>query len=314
LIAIVNVDGEQVVQFSHFSVREYLTSSRIAISEDVSHFHVLPKLAHALLARACLSVLLQLDYNAVETQTRHFPLAIYAAEHWADHAQFEDSDVSSDIRDGMERLFDRDQPLFTAWIWVHDIDYGRSMLDIHLEEPFQVPLYHAALFGFYDIAERIISKHPRDVNGMGGYHSTPLHGALAKGHLDIALLLLKHGANAKAPDWRGLTPLCAASGYVYTEVVQALLDRGAGPDEECRYSYSDEDDATPLCMASRKGRPEVAQTLLQHRARVDHRNAEGRTPLHIASEEGHNHLVSRYYSRTAQMPTRRTTIAKLPCI
>src|ERR1700761_4067965 len=33
LVVVVNVDGEKIVQFSHFSVREYLISDRIAISE-----------------------------------------------------------------------------------------------------------------------------------------------------------------------------------------------------------------------------------------------------------------------------------------
>jgi hypothetical protein len=61
LVAVVNNRGRKIVQFSHFSVREYLTSHRISISEHVSHFHVLPRPAHTLFARACLSVLLHLD-------------------------------------------------------------------------------------------------------------------------------------------------------------------------------------------------------------------------------------------------------------
>ena len=38
LVAIVHDDGQKIVQFSHFSVREYLTSDRIAISDDVPAF------------------------------------------------------------------------------------------------------------------------------------------------------------------------------------------------------------------------------------------------------------------------------------
>ena len=117
LVTVVNVDCKKIVQLSHFSVREYFTSSRIAISEHSSHFHVLPRPAHALLARACLGVLLQLDDRVNWDNIRNFPMTSYAAQYWFDHAHFED--VSSDIQHGMERLFDRNKPHFAAWLWLY---------------------------------------------------------------------------------------------------------------------------------------------------------------------------------------------------
>jgi len=56
LVTLIDVGGYKLVQFSHFSVKEYLTSNRIANS---AHFHILPTPSHTLLARACLGVLLQ---------------------------------------------------------------------------------------------------------------------------------------------------------------------------------------------------------------------------------------------------------------
>jgi hypothetical protein len=62
LIAIADKGGQQVVQFSHFSVKEFLTSSRLAVAEPrLSYFHILPEPAHTVLAHASLSVLLHLD-------------------------------------------------------------------------------------------------------------------------------------------------------------------------------------------------------------------------------------------------------------
>ena len=63
LIAVVDEeDGFQVVQFSHFSVKKFLTSPRLATSSaDVSRFHILPEPAHTILAKACLGTLLRLD-------------------------------------------------------------------------------------------------------------------------------------------------------------------------------------------------------------------------------------------------------------
>src|SRR6266404_2845816 len=71
LIAIVDREGGQIVQFSHFSVKEYLTSDR---PENTFHFyHILPEPAHVLLAHVGLSVLLRLDDKIDKNAIDHFP-------------------------------------------------------------------------------------------------------------------------------------------------------------------------------------------------------------------------------------------------
>jgi hypothetical protein len=72
-------DGEQrVVQFSHFSVKEFLMSDRLAIAaEDNSFHHIAPTPAHTILAQACLGVLLRLD-DSTRASVQQFPLAKYA--------------------------------------------------------------------------------------------------------------------------------------------------------------------------------------------------------------------------------------------
>jgi hypothetical protein len=188
LVSIVNGWDGKVVQFSHFSVREYLTSSRIANSAPVSHFQILPKPAHTLLARACLSVLLQLDYSIDKTRIRDFPLAWYAAEHWLDHARFED--VSSDVRDAMDCLFDKNKPHFAALLWLYDVENCRIRwkLSLHPIQPDTVSLYYAVMCGFRSLAQRLLDAHPCDVNARGGVHVTPLHAAVHKKDLDLGLL------------------------------------------------------------------------------------------------------------------------------
>jgi hypothetical protein len=97
----VDQNGAQVVQFSHFSVKEFLTSSRLASSSaNVSRFHILLEPAHTILAQACLGVLLRLDETVDWDDLKNSsPLARYAAEHLVKHAQFEK--VSSHIREGI---------------------------------------------------------------------------------------------------------------------------------------------------------------------------------------------------------------------
>jgi hypothetical protein len=59
LITIVNTGYSQVVQFSHFLVKEYLTSARLSTSsQDVLRYHIVLGPAHTILAQTCLSILL----------------------------------------------------------------------------------------------------------------------------------------------------------------------------------------------------------------------------------------------------------------
>src|ERR1700761_1049764 len=52
--------GSPVVQFSHFSVKEFLMSDRLAtLPKDISQYHIFPEAANTLIARACLGVLLR---------------------------------------------------------------------------------------------------------------------------------------------------------------------------------------------------------------------------------------------------------------
>jgi hypothetical protein len=91
LISVVNVDGSKVVQFSHFSVKEFLTSDRLStFGNDLSNYQILPCPAHTILAKACLSILLKLDDRIDKTTIENLPLAPYAARHWVDHAQVND--------------------------------------------------------------------------------------------------------------------------------------------------------------------------------------------------------------------------------
>jgi hypothetical protein len=90
----------RVVQFSHFSVKEFLMSDRLATSRsDISHYHISLLDAHTLLAQASLAVLLR-DPDA-NGHADSAVLAEYSAEHWVTHARFEN--VSSQLRDGIAR-------------------------------------------------------------------------------------------------------------------------------------------------------------------------------------------------------------------
>jgi ankyrin repeat protein len=279
LVAIVDDGDFQVVQFSHFSVKEFLTSDRLACSNgDVSRYHILLSPAHVILAQACLGVLLRLDDHITEDNALEIPLARYAARYWVDYAQFED--VSSHIQEVMEYFFDADKPHWAAWHRVYDIDdHYWEDVHPHLVTSSPVPLYYAALCGFYDLAGHLIVKNPEHVNSRGGQMVTPLVAALHRGHFRVADLLHKHGSDT---DTRGgtweLTPLHGASYSGHVDIMQWLLDHGADVNARTTNGY------TPLHLLDVLRRPEVCRMLLKHNADINNaRDRFGKVPLHWAA-------------------------------
>jgi ankyrin repeat protein len=294
---------ETRVQFAHFSVKEYLTSDRIANSALVSHFYILPKPAHTLLAKACLSTLIQLDDSIDETKIQNFPLAKYAAEYWVHHTRFED--VFLDLQDGVDCLFDKNKPHLATWIWLYDVEDNGMAFDgdrsPHPTQPDAVPLYFAALCGIRDLVERLLDAHPQDLNTQGGYFKTPLLAALAKGYPSVALFLLERGADVQPRGGMGQTALYMASSLGYTELVRSLLDRGADLNAVC--DDLDEDGCyvklTPLLVASEKGRLETAMLLLESGADMEPQGGPDQTALYVASSRGHAEVVRLLLDRGA---------------
>ena len=255
LITIVEAEESRIVQFSHFSVKEFLTSDRLATSNgDFTRYHINLEPAHTILAQACLSVLLRSDDPIEETEVGNSsPLAGYAAKHWTTHAQV--GKVSSCLRKAMEYLFDLDKPYFAAWLSLHDIDTGPLPGTIFYwyfsySKSGATPLYYAALCGFQDLVEYLVVNDPKQVNARGGYHFSPLVAALAGEHFQTAQFLHDHGAD---PNLRRTS------------------------------------ESTPLHCAAFHGDPEMVQVLLKYKADVNARDANGRTPLHFPLHDGYYH-------------------------
>jgi len=313
------------VQFSHFSVREFLTSPRLAASSgDVSRYHIDLERAHTILAQACVGVLLRLDDRVDEDDVLDsFPLAGYAAKHWVRHAQF--GDASSYLRKAMEYLFDPDKPYFKAWLRLHDMDPfydGESAFSLFtpIKKSPTTPLYYAALCGFHDLTKNLIVKHPQHVNADGGnymrpliaaltgkhfqtaellHHNganpnvrgrtmrTPLHSAAYHGHLKVVQKLIEYGVDTNAQDAKGRTPLYTASEGINLDpnVIRLLLE--CGVDVSARAANR----STPLHKASHWGAVEVARMLLEHGADIQAEDDKGRTPLRVAEEKKHHKLI-----------------------
>jgi len=323
LIVVAEAGDSRVVQFSHFSVKEFLTSPRLAIaSGEVSNYRIDSEPAHTILAQACLGVLLQIQDDVEGDTRKDHPLARYAAEHWTTHAQF--GEVSPRLHKGMEYLFDANKPQFKVWLALYDIDTMPNedatfyTFASYPTSP-AAPLYYAALCGFRDLVEHLITKHPQDVNTDGGFYKRPLVAALAGDHFQAADLLHHNGADLhfrgrwenaplhpaaytgnlevvqklieydpayiNARDMFEYTPLLCASGGLHfkdSSTFRLLLEHGAD------INVQEEDGWTPLHVASRYGALEVMRLLLEHGVDVEAKDKTGKTPLQctVTSDEG----------------------------
>ena len=294
LITIIETSNSRIVQFSHFSVKEYLTSARLPTSiGDVSRFHIVLEPAHTILAQACLGVLLQPDDGVEENGIRKMsPLAQYAAQHWATHAQFER--VSLSLRKAMEHLFDLDKPYFEAWFQLYDIDTRPDKETSSLyyfavdTKSSATPLYYAALCGFEDLVEHLIVEYPQHVDSIGGYYVTPLVAALAGRHFQTAKLLHHDGTDINVRGMSAQTPLFSAARYGDLEIVQVLLDYKANVNAWNDIGWAPIHDVSAgtstLLHNIPQSRPDVTRLLLENGADVNTLNVKfGSTPLHLAA-------------------------------
>ena len=280
LLSIAKDRGSRVIQFSHFSVKEFLTSARLAEATDIisRSYHVSMTPAHTLVAQACLGILLHLDKDVTRDSLRDFPLAEYAAEHWVDHSRFED--VSRNVEDGMKQLFDPRKLHLAICVWICDPAVPRQVRMRRSETLLLLPgtfLHYAASWGLHSVVEFLIIEHSQDVSSRYfADNVTPLHLASQNGHVEAACKLIEYGAGLTAQTNDGSTPLHLALGKGQVNVARMLIERGAD------LTVQSEDGSTPLHLALQEGQVNVARMLIEHGTDLTAQNNDGLTLLHLA--------------------------------
>ena len=295
LITIIDDGGSKIVQFSHFSVKEYLTSDRLQTSDvmNIRQFYISLEPAHTIMARACLAVLLQLEENVDNERLATFPLALYAARNWVVHAKFEN--VASQVQEAMEDIFDPSKPHFLEWIRIHNVDDIHSNIGRLEESGISTPLFFVALCGFSGLARHLIITRALDVNAKVHFGQTPLFAASRMGHVDVAQVLLDHGADINALDIYDQTILSWASSEGHSKVVQLLLEHGANVNTPNNYDHT-----TALYRACESESLEVVRLLLDHGADVQIPDKDGLIPLEVATRQAHHDIAQLLMDRGAK--------------
>eukprot|EP00009_Paramoeba_aestuarina_P006284 CAMPEP_0201524682 /NCGR_PEP_ID=MMETSP0161_2-20130828/24317_1 /ASSEMBLY_ACC=CAM_ASM_000251 /TAXON_ID=180227 /ORGANISM="Neoparamoeba aestuarina, Strain SoJaBio B1-5/56/2" /LENGTH=436 /DNA_ID=CAMNT_0047924199 /DNA_START=262 /DNA_END=1569 /DNA_ORIENTATION=- len=147
-------------------------------------------------------------------------------------------------------------------------------------------LYSASSAGLSEIA-LLLLRHGADVNSPNRNGASPLLKASQKGHEDIVRLLVHHGADLNWRDFKGFFPLYVAVQKGHRRIISFLLEKGADIHQVTHYG------ATCLYSASYEGRSDVVVTLLQHggRADLDRTTKFSESPLFIAARRGHKDVM-----------------------
>ncbi|KAI4237559.1 MAG: hypothetical protein LQ349_001755 [Xanthoria aureola] len=248
-----------------------------------------------------------------------YPLATYAAKHWAVYAEFA-SAVGEAFCPPMVELFQPDA--FRTWFKIRPRDtiYGPFFRhEVNIGEdasPLRLPF--AVVHGLSQLAQHLL-RHGVDPNSHDSNGKTMLQRAAMEGDLRMAEILLERGADPNAP--ASPHSLCALSWAVFhgfedfvhlllrhgaeinvlpsltdgkvsngsplshasdLSIVQLLISRGADVN-----LGRDENRETPLGRASSRGNLRIFRLLISHGAIIDHLDPN----LHRAAAGGHHQIV-----------------------
>ena len=219
---LIAVDENNILRFIHYSVREFLESSKNGNRSEAF------KDAHEMIADTCLKTMypqgllqsLRLPTQkstclATENGPRHRQsLLSYACRYWIFHYKL--AEPSSSYIAGLLHKY-----------------LGKCFSSLDLVN---TALWVGARFGFPKLVRLELDMGANINLPFGPEENTPLIWAVNSGHLDTVKLLLEYGADPRIPSGSGFTPLMLATAIGHPEIVELLLDRV----QNCVTHYSEQ--------------------------------------------------------------------------
>jgi ankyrin repeat protein len=285
----------KVLQFAHFSVKEYILSERAqkitTMELQIEHF-----LCQRQITEICLIYLLDFsEGQAIQGQwgKQHddFPFLAYAALHWTRHMSSVPAVEKSSIEGLLIRLFDPDQPhclmnflnvYDPAKTW-HLYDEGPTIRTFGYEvkrnkQDFETPLYYASYYGLGPIVTWLLGENTNSESERERLGSA-LGAAAGEGHIDLARMLLDRGADPNTPYCAKFhSPLHAAADGGHSRMVKLLLNAGAD------VKAHGGEYGTALHIAAKKGNPEVAKLLIDAGHDLETRVDRYGKPISLAAQ------------------------------
>jgi ankyrin repeat domain-containing protein 50 len=303
-VAVEDCDREQVistVRIAHFSVQEYLESTRIP-NHNAAPYALSSGLAHEEIANICCVYLSEPNLSNGELswkRLREFPLARFAAEYWYHHYR-NSTGNKIQTQELVLRIFEQEKCYFHTWVRIYDIDKPWKSRDFtYPSNAIPSPVYYASMLGLELVLDKLTGKEDfnlakRLVNAQGGQYGTALQAASSQGHESIVQKLLDNGAEVNAQGGDYGTALQAASYKGHESIVQKLLDNGAEVNAQGGHY------GTALQAALYEGHESIVQKLFDNGADINTQGGFYGTALQAALEGGHDSIISKLRDRGAK--------------
>ncbi|MDQ7826899.1 MAG: ankyrin repeat domain-containing protein [Candidatus Eremiobacteraeota bacterium] len=131
-----------------------------------------------------------------------------------------------------------------------------------------------------DIAGMLI-EHGAPVDATTVFHETPLYLAVDEGNLPMVKLLVEHGASLEIGDKNGETPLFIAIADDIFPVVKYLIESGASLETAT-------DEGKTLMHIAAETAPKYVELLIKKKAEINVKDKSGKTALHYAAQHDLN--------------------------
>lgn len=289
----------EVIQFAHFSVKEYMMLERAKVGAKVSRFCFSSAVANRCIAESSLIYLLDFSQgdrlNNIDFKA--FPFLAYAARFWPEHWRRQLSPKEQEnVNALIQQLLDSSEP--NSYINYLNICSPDALIDQTMPSNFRFgpgigkcldafpkPLYYTAQLGHYELCKWLLEDGGSGVNSAKGAFGQPLQIAARFGHEEVVKLLLDHGAEVNVLCGEYGYPLQAAAYAGHANVVRILLDHGADVNAQGgRFGSA-------LIAACHEGHLQAAKILLDRGADLDIICTHKGKALNIAASTGNTQLV-----------------------
>jgi ankyrin repeat protein len=172
--------------------------------------------------------------------------------------------------------------------------YGQPQVaSLLVERGAKVDIFEAAMTGSIGRLQEILVAQPELAEAVAPDGFQPLGLASFFGHRSTVELLLGRGVEVNSPsrNEQHVMPLHSAAAGQHLEIARLLLKHGADPNTRQSGGF------TALHAAAQNGQVEMVELLIEHAADIEAKSEDGRIPLDFAREGGHERVVRLLTSR-----------------